>query len=146
MTIPVDLTSQAAGSRPAPGLPNRAVNRQGRTDHLRRARAAAQVLRIAFPQLDQLRIELRFRDASSISPTSQVHTLYPPARAFFVYPCPHSDCDGEFELGDIIRRALSGGTLVVHGALVCTGDRLGGRNSKRACALQVAYSIAGILR
>ncbi len=141
MTMVLDLPSQSAGRPSATALPNRAVNRQGRLDDLRRARAAAQVLRIAFPQLEQLRIELSFVDASSNSPASQVHTLFPPARAFFNYRCPHSDCDGDFELADIIRAAVSDGTHVTRGSLLCAGARPGEKGSKRACELRLAYAI-----
>ena len=117
------------------------VVRQDRNEDLRRARAAAQVLRIAFPQVEQLRIELTFMDESSICPASQVHTLYPPARAFFTYRCPHSDCDGEFELASIIRIALMEGSHEARGSLLCTGARPGEKCSKRACKLSLAYTI-----
>ena len=114
-------------------------------DYLRRARAAAHVLRVAFPQLEQLRIELSFIDTSSNSPAAQVHTLYPPARAYFNYPCPHSDCDGEFELAEIIRMAVSDGTHRADGSLLCTGARPGENGTKRACELRLAYAIAAHL-
>ena len=138
----LDLSSQTAGHASASALPNRAVTREGRTDELRRARAAAQVLRTAFPRVEHLRIELSFVDASSISPAAQVHTLYPPARAFFTYRCPHSDCDGEFELADIIGMAVSDGTHAVQGSLLCTGARFGEKGSKRACELRLAYAVS----
>lgn len=141
MTMALDLSSQSAAYPSARGLPARAANRQGRTDDLRRARAAAQVLRIAFPQLEQLRIELSFLDPSSISPASQVHTLYPPARAFFTYRCPHSDCDGEFELAEIIHRAVTDATHEAHGSLLCAGARPWEKGSKRACELRLAYAV-----
>jgi hypothetical protein len=137
-----DASSQSAGHASTPAPPNRAATRQGATDDLRRARAAAQLLRIAFPQVDQLRIELRFADASSVSPASQVHTLYPPARAFFTYRCPHSDCGGEFELADIVRTAVNDGTREAHGALQCTGTRPAEKGSKRACELRLVYAIS----
>lgn len=138
--------SRRPASRPStPVPPNPAATRQGRTDDLRRARAAAQALRTAFPKLAQLRIELSFTDATSVTPASQVHTLYPPARAFFTYRCPHSDCGGEFELADIIRAAVNGGTHAVHGSLPCTGARPGEKGSKRACELQLTYAISAHL-
>lgn len=103
------------------------------------------MLRIAFPQLEQLRIELSFVDESSTSPASQVHTLYPPARAFFTYRCPHSDCDGEFEFADIVRTAVSGGTHEAHGSLACAGARPGEKSSKRACELRLAYAVTALV-
>lgn len=80
-------------------------------------------------------------DTSSISPASQVHTLYPPARAFFTYQCPHSDCDGEFELADIVHTAVSGETHEAHGALLCAGARPAEKSSRRPCELRLAYTI-----
>jgi hypothetical protein len=138
----IDVSSRSAGHSSTPAPPKRPVTRQGRTDDLRRARAAAQALRTAFPQVEQLRIELSFADASSISPASQVHTLYPPARAFFTYPCPHSDCGGEFNLADVIGMALSAGTHETHGSLLCTGARPGEKGSKRACELRLFYAVS----
>lgn len=99
------------------------------------------MLRTAFPQVAQLRIELSFVDARSISPAAQVHTLYPPARAFFTYRCPHSDCDGEFELAGIVRAAVSEGTQEARGSLLCAGARPGEKGSKRTCELRLAYAI-----
>ncbi len=141
----LDLSSQPAGNSPAAVAPNGAVARQRRADDLRRARTAAQVLRTAFPQVEQLRIELSFLDASSISPAPQIHTLYPPARAFFTYRCPHSDCGGEFEMADIVRTAVSDRTHEARGSLLCTGARPGEKGSKRACELRLVYTISAHL-
>ena len=121
-----------------------AVTRHSRTDDLRCARTAAQALRIAFPQLEQLRIELSFMDPSSTSPVSQVHTLYPAARAFFTYRCPHSDCNGEFNLADIVATAVRA-TREAHGSLLCTGARPGENGTKRACELRLTYAITPLL-
>lgn len=128
---------QADGSAP----PKRAIARQGRADQLRRARAAAQVVRVAFPKVEQLRIELSFEDRSSTSPTAQAHMLYPPARAFFTYPCPHSDCDGEFDLESAVRKAVGDGPHEVQGSLACGGARIGEQGSKRPCELRLTFSI-----
>ena len=133
--------SPAAGQPDRPALPNRATTRQDRADQLRRARAAAQPLRAAYPEVGLLRIELTFADRSSISPAAQVHTLYPAARAFFTYPCPHSDCDGEFELEGAVRNAVRDATHSAQGSLLCGGARPSEKGSKRPCELQLAYVI-----
>lgn|GEM_PF-736205 len=134
---------QSADGQPSePALPNRATTRQARADELRRARAAAQALRAAYPEVGLLRIELTFADPSSISPAAQVHTLYPAARAFFTYPCPHSDCDGEFELEGAVRTAVGNGTHSTQGSLLCNGARPGEKGSRRSCELQLAYAIS----
>ena len=84
-----------------------AAARQGRTDQLRRDRAIAPMLRVAFPRVQQLRIELTFTAPSSSVPAPQSHVLYPPAAAFFEYPCPWSDCDGQFNLGGAVHTVLN---------------------------------------
>ena len=127
----------AGGSVPL----KRAVTRQSRTDQLRRARAAAQVLRAAFPEVEHLLIELSFENRSATSPTGQAHMLYPPARAFFTYPCPHSDCDGEFDLESAVRAAVHDGSHTVQGSMPCGGARIGEQGSKRPCGLRLAYAI-----
>src|ERR1700739_1364669 len=99
------------------------ARRQERMDQLRRDRATAQVLRTAFPTLKHLRIDLRFQGTSSSVPTPQSHVLYPPARAFFEYRCPYSDCDGQFDLGDAVTAALADATLRAQGSLECRGSR-----------------------
>lgn len=124
-----------------PAASNRVVRSQDRADHLRRARAAAQVIRTALPGVGHVRIALSFEDQSSISPTAQVHVLYPPARAFFTYPCPHSDCDGEFELDRAVRMAVNDSTRTAHGSVPCSGARVGEPGSKRPCELRLIYDI-----
>ncbi len=138
--VPVAFSQSAAhGAQTASA--NAEVTRQGRAEQRRRARAAAHLVRTSFPQVEQLRIELSFADASSISPAGQVHVLYPPAPAFFIYPCPHSDCDGEFDLDDAVRKAMSASTHAAQGSLLCVGARTGERGSKRPCELQLAYVV-----
>jgi hypothetical protein len=139
----LDPSSQSAGYPSAPAVRKRAVSREDRTEELRRARAAARVLRIAYPQLEQLRIDLSFVDPSSNrpAPASQVHMLHPPARSFFTYRCPYWDCDGEFELADIVRMAVACGSYEAHGSLFCTGVRPGEKCVKRACQLQLTYAV-----
>ena len=118
-----------------------AATRQGRTDQLRRDRAAAQVLRTAFPTLERLRIDLRFQGPASSAPAPQSHLLYPPARAFFEYRCPYSDCDGQFDLGDAVKAALAGATHCAQGVLECRGSRGRDPASRRPCLLQLVYEV-----
>jgi hypothetical protein len=120
------------------------ITRQDRAEQLRRARAAARPVRTAFPQVEQLRIELSFEDPSSISPAAQVHVLYPPAPAFFTYRCPHSDCDGEFDLEGAVRKAMSESPHATQGRLLCVGARIGQRGSKRPCELRLIYIVTAL--
>ena len=117
------------------------ATRQERMDQLRRDRATAQVLRAAFPTLQHLRIDLSFQGPASSVPTPQSHVLYPPARAFFEYRCPYSDCDGQFDLGDAVKAALADATHRAHGILECRGSRGRDPTSRRPCLLQLLYEV-----
>lgn len=121
--------------------PNSAATRQGRMDQLRRDRARAQVLRSAFPTVQHLRIEFRFEGPGTSTPTSQSHVLYPPARAFFEYPCPYSDCDGHFDLDSAVKAALADATRPAAGVLECCGLRARDHASKQPCGLQLVYEV-----
>jgi hypothetical protein len=118
-----------------------AATRQGRTDQLRRNRATASVLRAAFPAVQQLRIELKFEGPSSSVPTPQSHVLYPPARAFFEFLCPYSDCDGQFDLAGAVKAALADAAHRVEGVLECRGSRGHEPISRRPCQLQLVYAV-----
>jgi hypothetical protein len=127
-------------------MPSNAVaGRQSRGDQLRRARAAAHLVRAAFPSVEQLRIELSFKDASPTPPAAQAHVLYPPAPAFFTYRCPYSDCDGEFDLQSAVCRAMSADYHTEAGSLACRGSRPGEGGAKRPCDLRLDYTITALL-
>ena len=64
----------------------------------RRNRMAAQELRVQFPQFASIRLDFEFSDETSQPPAPQSVVLHPPARAYFVYPCPYASCNGEFDL------------------------------------------------
>jgi hypothetical protein len=122
-------------------LDTSAAARQERTEQLRRDRAAARMLRVAFPTVQQLRIELTFDAPGSSVPAPQSHVLYPPAAAFFQYPCPYWDCDGQFDLGGAVTAALTKATHRAEGVLECQGSRMGDRSSTRTCLLRLVYKV-----
>jgi hypothetical protein len=115
-------------------------------DQLRRDRATAQVLRTVFPALQHLRIELSFRGPTANVPTPQSHVLYPPARAFFEYRCPHSDCDGQFDLSAAVKTALADAAHHAQGVLACSGSRGHDPTSRRPCLLQLIYEVTATYR
>lgn len=115
-------------------------------DQFRHDRATAPVLRAIFPDVEQLRIELKF-EASDVSvPAPQSHVLYPPARAFFEYRCPYWDCDGQFDLGGAVAAAVAGATHRAESVLECQGSRIGDRGSRRPCQLRLSCAIAATLQ
>lgn len=108
---------------------------------LRRDRAAAPAIRAIFPAIEQLRLELRFEGSSASIPVPQTHVLHPPARAYFVFPCPYADCDGQFDLAAVIGATLQGSSRHTEGVLVCAGMRVCNRASGRSCELHLHYAI-----
>jgi len=115
--------------------------RQERIDRLRRNRAAAVALRVAFPGVQHLRIELNFESSSAKAPTLQSHVLHPPAQAFFDFPCPYADCDGHFDLSEAVSVALADRLPKGEGALICAGQRPDRRTPRIPCELHLNYEI-----
>ena len=121
--------------------PSNAVARQQRRDRLRRDRAAAVALRIAFPAVQHLRLELKFESSSKQAPTIQSHILHSPAQAFFEFQCPYADCDGHFDLTGAVNAALADPAHHAAGVLECSGLRPWDYASKGACQLQLLYKV-----
>ena len=122
-----------------------AAGPEGRAERLRRSRASALALRAAYPNVQQLRLELSFEGASSRAPAAQSHLLYPPARAFFEFPCPHADCDGEFDLTAVVQRTVADKAHASQGTIVCSGSRAFDHRSKQPCGLHLNYSVTALL-
>jgi hypothetical protein len=122
-----------------------AATPESRTERMRRGRAAALALRAAFPSVQQLRLEFNFEEARSQAPAAQSHLLYPPARAFFEFPCPHADCDGQFDLTAVVRQAVADHTHASHGTIACSGSRALDHCSRQPCRLQLVYSVSALL-
>jgi hypothetical protein len=125
---------------------NSAATRQDRSARLRRDRAAALAMRTVFPAVEQLRLELRFESGTSITPVAQSHILHPPARAYFTFPCPYADCDGQFELAAAVQSAVEDPARRSEGALECAGARVGNRLARRPCQLRLIYAITATSR
>jgi len=110
-----------------------------------RTRAAA--LRDIYPALGQLGIELVFDDRGAPTPSPQLRTLYPAAPAFFRFPCPCTDCDGDFDLTVAVAGLVekSAGrkptTASMSGTLTCKGVRLRDRAENKACTMAVTYKL-----
>lgn len=114
---------------------------QERAERFRRERAAARALRVAFPTIQQLRLELTFESPAPNTPVPQSHILHPAARAYFAFPCPYADCDGAFDLTVAVSAALADETGRARGALECGGQRPEQHSSRRACKLHLRYAI-----
>ncbi len=108
----------------------------------RRNRMAAKELRVQFPELASIRIDFAFSDESMQPPAPQSIVLHPPARAYFVYPCPYASCNGEFDLAAPVTDVAEQGQDGAAGHTTCKGERVRGRLGKTPCDLHVEYSIA----
>lgn len=122
------------------------ASRVAQRERMRLDRAAARVVCVAFPRVQQLRLELEFSGAGANVPAGQAHVLHPPARAFFEFQCPYGDCDGRFDLTDAVDSALSSPEHRTMGTLQCTGLRARDYLSKQTCALHLQYAIHVLYR
>jgi hypothetical protein len=107
----------------------------------RRNRLAAKELRVQFPQFATIRVDLVFSDEVSQPPAPQSIVLHPPARAYFVYPCPYASCSGELDLAANVDHIAELGKVRAAGRTQCNGERHG-RQGKAPCGLHIDYSIA----
>lgn len=119
-----------------------AAKRQLRRERLLDNRATAPALRQAFPAVQQLRLDLHFHSPDSASPAAQGHTLHAAARAFFEFPCPYADCDGQFDLDSAVKAALADPTHRAAGALECSGNRAVRVGESEACRLHLDYTVS----
>lgn len=133
--------SAIEGTRMKLAPANSAGVREARTDQLRRDRAGSQVMRAAFPSVQKLRLQLKFAGSHPNVPTPQLHELYPPARAFFTYPCPYPGCDGYFDLSTAVRSAIAAASHLSQGTIECGGSRPRDHASRQSCLLQLRYEV-----
>jgi hypothetical protein len=113
-----------------------------RREQSRRRRVGAGTLAVSFPDLAQLRIQLKFEDASDRPPTGQVHDLYPSAPAFFEFACPYGDCDGIFDLREAVASMFAAAAHQGSGAMACPGCRTGPAVARQPCGLRAVYTIS----
>jgi hypothetical protein len=107
----------------------------------RRDRAASQPMRARYPQFASLRIEFDFSDDGKFTPAPQVTVMHPPAIAYFIFPCPYTDCDGEFNLAPVVEGMAKGEQPRDEGQLRCCGQRTGARGERANCGLILEYSV-----
>ena len=107
----------------------------------RRNRLAAKELRVQYPQFSTIRVDLVLDDHASQPPAPQSIVLHPPARAYFVYPCPYASCSGELDLAANVDHIAEHGKARTAGHARCNGERHGHKGKVR-CDLSIEYSIA----
>ena len=112
-----------------------------RRDDLRKARAAAPTLRTACPNAALVRVELEFQADPLLARAPQTFSIYPPAKAHFVFACPFGDCDGVYDLNEVAFGTLQTGKLKAQGTLTCIGHRSRAGKAGDLCELALSYSI-----
>lgn len=117
-----------------------------RRERSERSRKAAPQIGQAYPQVQKIRLDLVFTDHLVRAPAGQTHLLYPPARAFFQFPCPHADCSGQIDLDGIITSAINASMKTIDGELICPGVRPERGATSRNCKLHVQYRMTVIYR
>lgn len=120
----------------------KAVSPSDRRDELRKARAAAPALRTACPDAAVVRVELEFQADPLLAHAPQVFSLYPPAKAHFAYACPFGDCDGVFDLNEVVLDVLQARKHKTRGTVACSGHRSSQGHGNTPCGLMLKYSIA----
>ena len=126
--------------------PGRPVTRR---DQLLGERDRSQRLSRAYPDIEQLHIELMFSETGvrAPAPSSQLHILHGAAAAFFRFPCPCADCDGDFDLATEIGTLLENGrgarrTATRAGHMGCRGTRFRNHSTlQSACPTQLKFSL-----
>jgi hypothetical protein len=108
----------------------------------RRARAVTATLGEKFPQFQSLRLEFDFSDTGRFTPVPQVTVMHPAARAYFVFPCPYSDCDGEFNLNEAVATMVRAEEAHCEGRVHCNGQRLRDGKGRSPCDLTLEYVVS----
>lgn len=105
-------------------------------------------LRDSYPSIEHLQISLVFDGGKPAAPSPQLHAFFPAARAFFRFPCPCADCDGDFDLRGPVDAFLtkltpkrSATARTVRDRLRCAGVVLRDRSGSRPCAMTLDYEL-----
>jgi len=104
-------------------------------------RTRAPELRVLFPAVAQLRVELAFCLDAHRPPTFQTFTLHPPASAYFRYPCPVSGCTGEFKLDIPAMRLMRESRTGMVDETTCLGVRPKDRVTGKPCGTRLTFKI-----
>jgi len=98
-------------------------------------------LRVLFPDVEELTIELEFAHELGWSPSNQLRILRPAALASFRYPCPFSGCSGWFDLDEAMQGLLQSNEESLVSELYCTGVRPRDRTIGKPCKVHARYRI-----
>jgi len=123
----------------------RANGRNQLRERQRRDRAMTPLMRARYPQFASLRLKFDFSDEATAAPAPHLMVMHPPTQAYFVFPCPYADCDGEFDLSTAVAQLATDGEIACEGQMKCAGHRTRDRSGRLPCLLTLEYSIAANL-
>jgi len=107
-------------------------------------RLQAPPMRARYAAIGKLQIDLSFSDSSRPPPSPQSHSYYPPARAFFRFACPCSECDGEFDLSghvDELAEVKRPSARTTSGRMSCEGVHFRERASAAPCPMVLNWRL-----
>jgi len=107
-------------------------------------RLQAPTLRSRYATIGKLQIDLAFAGTTRPVPSAQSHSFYPPARAFFRFACPCSECDGEFDLSgnvDELAELKRPSARTAAGRVACEGVHFRERASAAPCPMVLNWRV-----
>jgi hypothetical protein len=107
-------------------------------------RLQAPAMRTRYADVAKLQIDLNFAGMSRPPPSPQSHSYYPPARAFFRFACPCSECDGEFDLSANVASLAEmkqPSARTASGRLGCEGMHFRERATAAPCPMVLSWRL-----
>ena len=107
-------------------------------------RLQAPAMRSRYADVAKLQIDLSFAGMSRPPPSPQSHSFYPPARAFFRFACPCSECDGEFDLSASVSglaEVKQPSARTASGRLGCEGVHFRERATAAPCPMVLNWRL-----
>jgi len=107
-------------------------------------RLQAPAMRSRYATIGKLQIDLGFTGSRQPPPSPQSHSYYPPARAFFRFACPCSECDGEFDLSgqvDELAQVKRPSARTASGRMSCAGVHFRERATATPCPMALNWRL-----
>lgn len=107
----------------------------------RQARTNAPTLQQLLPAVESVCVDFAFAKGAPLVFGAHQFTVYPPAHAYFAYLCPFGDCDGIYDLNEIVITLLRTNGSQTDGILHCEGHRARRIGRGPPCQLGVTYKV-----
>ena len=105
--------------------------------------SSAPKLKEQYPQLDELTIQLSFKEPDwGDDPADKEVTFGAESKALFEIECPHVECmDGGFNLASAVSDLVEKGLTESKGSIICQGWQDLERINKHRCLLRMNFVI-----